>query len=98
MCIINNICKVTHKKNIIHAFLLGLYEVMPVYLILTIIFLFVFKRNKKYYLYLLYFLYGFSLYLNLDTNINDVTSGISKLFSIYMFVFILYIYLVTKIL
>jgi hypothetical protein len=98
MCIINNICKVTHKKNIIHAFLLGFYEVMPVYLIFTIIFLFVFKRNKKYYSYLLYLLYGFSVYLNLNTFINDVTSGISKLLSIYLFVFILYIHILTKIL
>jgi len=96
MCIDNKICNLTKKKPLIYCLLFGIYEVSWIYIILSIIFLAAYKNNLQIYKILNIVSFVAIIYLYKDKYINNVSSGISKLFSLYLFIFIILFNITTK--
>jgi dTDP-4-dehydrorhamnose 3,5-epimerase-like enzyme len=88
MCTTNKICNLTKKKPLFYCLLFGFYEVSSVYIILSIIFLIIYKQNLQMYKILNIVSFIGVLYLFKDKYINNVSSGITKLFSLYLFIFL----------
>ena len=94
MCTDNKICNLTKKKPLLYCLLFGLYEISYIYIILLIIFLTLYNYKLYKILHIISFI--IILYLYNDKYINKVSSGISKLFSLYLFIFLVLFNIIIK--
>jgi dTDP-4-dehydrorhamnose 3,5-epimerase-like enzyme len=85
----NNICNLTKKKPLFYCLLFGIYEISWIYFILFIIFLTLYKHNLQMYRILNIISFISMLYLYKDKYLDIVSCGISKLFSLYLFIFLI---------
>ena len=81
-----NICKLTKNKNKLYALIYGLYEFSWIYLILLLIYINI--NKKQYFNYILLLLIIISL---LHKQLNKNTSGIIKLYGVYLLIFKIYL-------
>jgi len=87
MCADNLICKYS-KKNLLSALVFGFYEFAPIYLSLLFITLWAYKFNKTWAINFLFILALICIILSLSPKINKISSGISKVYSFYIFIYI----------
>jgi hypothetical protein len=91
MCKYNIICNITNDKSFLSSFLYGLYDISIIFILLLIIFLFLYKTNIIIFKILTGILFLLTIYLFTNNNIDNISSGISKLLSLYMFVLLIII-------
>jgi hypothetical protein len=96
MCKDNIICDITKDKSFLSSFLYGLYEVSIVFIIALLIFLFTYKINIIIFKILTCILFLTMIYLYFSNNIDDISSGVSKLMSLYILVFFITLFFLVK--
>ncbi len=87
MCANNSICKYS-KKNLPSALLFGFYEFAPFYLLLLFITVGAYKIKKSLAVNFLVLVGLVCLILSISPKLNQITSGISKIYSFYIFIYI----------
>ncbi len=87
MCATNLICKYS-KKNLLSALIFGFYEFTPIYLLLLFFTVWIYKINKTLAVNFLIILGLISLIFSMSPKLNEITSGISKIYSFYIFIYI----------
>lgn len=87
MCANNKICKYS-KKNIPSALVFGFYEFAPFYLLLLFITIGFYKIDRLWAINFLICLALICLVLSISPKLNQISSGISRIYSFYIFVYI----------
>ena len=91
-----DICSITKKKPLFYCFLYGFYEMLWIYIILFIIFIFLYKINIKLFNISQIIMFILIFYIYFDNKYNKVFSGILKLYSFYIFLFFIFFNLIVK--
>ena len=90
MCSTNKICDYSKKsKNILSALLFGMYEFSWIYVILLVLTIWIYRINRLWCVYFLGLIGMICLILFFSSSLNAISSGIVKLYSFFLFIYIL---------
>jgi hypothetical protein len=90
MCSTNKICDYSkNNKNILSALVFGMYEFSWIYIILLVLIVWIYKINRLWCVYFLGLIAIICLILFFSPSLNAISSGLTKLYSFFLFIYIL---------